>query len=643
MKIRLFSIILFLTSFIYGQTTVFVKYNSLEKVQSEITRIEQKFYNNSVQKTNSDFQNTPKITSFKNSVLKLNNDLKKIVKIDFFDEASAEKFLLDATNDPNIEYVQKNGSYKIDYIPEDSLYSDQWGLKNIRAEEAWDILSDDLDEIILAVIDTGVDIEHPDIDDVLFQNEGEIGKDINGNDKRNNGIDDDQNGFIDDFQGWDFVNKLNIFPIDSNEYDFSDWDNFPMDENGHGTNVSGIIGAEHNSFGIAGVNPKVKILNLRAFDKNGNGEEDDAAAAIIYAVNMGAKIINMSWGDSQYSKLLKDVVKYAYENDVILIGSSGNSGSNKPHYPSGFSEVISVGAIQENEELAGFSNYGSTIDLVAPGSQILTLGRNNSYKKVSGTSVSAPFVSAAASLIYALNDKFSPEEIKQILKTTSKDLGESDWDERFGSGSLNLYKALKLLNPSIIKFNHPTQDFYTLDDSLRINISCLSPYFKDYKIYYGIGINPESWNYLQTNNENYQKFREDVIELNISEFQDTSYTLRILMNRIDGSTQEERINFYIDRTPPEVMNYNIFPAMLNDLETVQASIISNEPTIAKLHYRKANYNGEFNYLLLDGFIGDQGIISQKHFGILPPKEVQEGIEHEFYFEPIFFVLSLNLI
>lgn len=113
-------------------------------------------------------------------------------------------------------------------------------------------------KIILAIIDTGIDNLHPDLKNQIFRNQGELGIDINGNDKAANGIDDDENGFVDDFSGWDFVNKINIYAAEIND-DFTDWDNNPMDENGHGTNVAGIIGAEHNSIGIAGVIPKFKL------------------------------------------------------------------------------------------------------------------------------------------------------------------------------------------------------------------------------------------------------------------------------------------------------------------------------------------------------------------------------------------------
>jgi Subtilase family len=628
MRFRVILLILFYSQ-LFGQSTIFVKYYSSISAQNSIIQLRDISGLNTQNQSTAE-NNIIKIASLKENFGNLNSNLNRIIKIEIKNQSEINNLISNLNNDSTVEYVHISTKYNIDTIPNDSLYSDQWGLESINAPEAWDLIPDESDEIILAVIDTGIDFLHPDIDGVIFKNEGETGTDDIGNDKSTNGIDDDGNGFIDDYQGWDFVNKLNIFPAELKD-DFTGWDNFPMDEHGHGTNVSGIIGAEHNTVGIAGVNPNVKIMNLRAFDKNGNGEEDDAASAIIYAVKMGAKVINMSWGDSQYSQLLKDVINYAYDSGVILVASSGNTSSNLPHYPSSFSEVISVGAIQENEALAGFSNYGSTLDLVAPGSQIITLGLNGAYKTVSGTSASSPFISAAASMLIAIKD-FSNEEIKQILKSTAKDLGNNGWDESHGAGNLDLSKALTLLSPSEIKFNSPKQDLHTFSDNLIINISCLSPYFRNYELFYGIGYNPESWTNLTTGSEDYQTLEEDIYNLDLSKLTDTSYTLRLLVNRIDENTQEERVNFVIDRTPPEVISYNLFPAILNDIETVHASIVTDDPTTVQLFFRTKNSTDDFEYLSLDGFSSEINMVSKTHFGILPIENVMSGIDHEFYFE-----------
>ncbi|MFZ1290661.1 MAG: S8 family peptidase, partial [Melioribacteraceae bacterium] len=593
MKFKVAIILFFFASNnLFSQTKYFIKYKNditLDKCElhlsSKLNVIKGKNNNSQI------------LTSISKRFNSTNKILDRIFT--FTISSEQESILSTLKNDPEVDYIQKSNNYKIDLIPDDSLFSQQWGLQNINAEKAWDYIPQNSEKIILALIDTGIDYLHPDLKNQIFQNVGEIGVDENGNDKSSNKIDDDQNGFVDDFSGWDFVNKSNIYPAEIN-YDFTEWDNNPFDEHGHGTNIAGIIGAEHNSFGIAGVNPKIQIMNLRAFDKNGNGEEDAAASAIIYAVSMGAKVINMSWGDSEYSQVLKDVIDFAYSNGVVLVGSSGNSGSNLPHYPSGFSNVISVGAIQSNETSASFSNYGSTIDLVAPGSQIITTNLNNSYKVVSGTSVSTPFVSAAASILLSYND-FNNEEIKQALKTTCKDLGEVGWDEKYGAGSLDLEKTLKLLIPSEIKINFPQNDFTTSEDKININISCITSNFKNYNLQYGIGYNPTSWIDLNIPNNQYQIFEENIFNFDLSKMIDTTYTIKLSVSTIDNKILEERSNFTIDRTQPEIISFSISPALLNDEETIQASILTDDKTIAQIYFRKINSDENFKSIFLDGF------------------------------------------
>ena len=174
------------------------------------------------------------------------------------------------------------------------------------------------DSVLLAIIDTGIDYLHPDLHNKIKLNPGETGTDLNGHDKKSNGIDDDDNGFIDDYQGWDFTDRVG-FPFDSSGGDYLIWDNNPMDEYGHGTFIAGIAAAETNNFtGIAGTAPDIKILNLRAFDPGGYGEEDDVAAAILYAVQMGAKVINMSFGDNSFSFVLRDVINMLIQKILCL-------------------------------------------------------------------------------------------------------------------------------------------------------------------------------------------------------------------------------------------------------------------------------------------------------------------------------------
>ncbi len=615
----------------FGQTKVFIKFREhipKENIKKEISSL---IENKSLLKTGKTSKQITEVKSFFEEFGHLNNSLDRISTVILPANIDIEKFIADIQKNERVEFVQKEVTYKIDdFLTKDSLFAQQWGLQSVHAPEAWELLPSDATKVLLAVIDTGIDYEHPDLKNIIFYNKGELGIDVNGNDKSQNGIDDDNNGFVDDYKGWDFVNKIDWFNASIKD-DFTTWDNDPMDENKHGTLVSGIIGAEHNSIGIAGVNPNVKILNLRAFDKNGEGEEDDVASAIIYAVKMGAKVINMSFGDKIYSQVLKDVIEYAHSQNVTLVASSGNSASNLPHYPSGFNQVISVGAIQEDEILAGFSNYGSTLDLVAPGSQILSTALDNQYINVSGTSISAPFVSAAAAILASIKN-YSNDEIKQILKSTAKDLGASGWDEKYGAGNLNILKSLQLPVSSEIKINAPAQDYFVKNNTLNIIISVLSPYFKNFTLSYGIGYNPSGWEIINTGKENIQLYKESVSQLNTSGFVDTVYTLRLLVNNINGTTSEERVNFHIDRTKPVVKFASIIPAILNDGKAFAASIATDDISVAQIFFRPLSQPATFDSIYLDGLNNNLKFNRNNHFGIIPTEKLFDATEYEFYFK-----------
>ncbi len=554
--------------------------------------------------------------------------LERIVKVQFSESVDAANLNSLLSSDPDIEYIQPSTTYQLDYIPNDSLLSKQWALEKINAFDAWDITTGS-DTVLLAIIDTGIEYFHPDLINKIYFNSGEAGLDNLGRDKRTNGIDDDNNGFIDDYMGWDFVDRVG-FPFDSTGGDYLTWDNIPLDEHGHGTLVSGTAAAETNNFsGIAGVAPNIKVLNLRAFDPGGYGEEDDAAAAILYAVKMGAKVINMSWGDYSFSYVLRDVIRYAYSQNVVLVASSGNSGSNQPHYPSGYSEVISVGNSTEQDYVSGTSNWGSTLDLVAPGTSIRSTSLNSGYMDFSGTSAAAPFVSAAASLILS-KQNFTNEEVKQILKSTSDDIGEAGWDLKSGAGRLNLFKALSVTAPAEIKFFSPTQDFATNDNSIKITASVLSPYFISYNLEVGIGFNPKNWTKLIDKGLN-QFSKQEIFDLNTTSFSDTVYTLRLIVNQTNGRTLEERVNFWIDRTPPEAELVSLIPAFYGNVTIPLASVYTDEPSVVRMYY-KIQGQSDFHFITLDGFSTNNQFVKQIHYGFLPKDLIVPNSIYEIYFE-----------
>lgn len=629
MKFNLFVFFTFLLAaqVTYSQSTYFIKYKSSVSFEEVASKIDEKIFSDQVANR---FLSIPDfdINYLAKGLGREDEILGRIVKITFENEFTESNLASVITDDDQIEYFQKALTYQIFNTPNDSLVADQWGLARTQAFDAWDITTGS-DTVLLAIIDTGIDYEHPDLSNKIYYNPGEIGQDQFGNDKRTNGIDDDGNGFIDDFMGWDFVDRVG-FPFDSLGGDYLNWDNDPIDENGHGTYISGIAGAEtNNSLGVAGVAPSVNILNIRAFDPGGYGEEDDVAAAILYAIQMNAKVINMSFGDNSFSLVLRDVVRYAYSQNMVMVGSSGNSGSSAPHYPSGYDEVISVGNSTDQDFVAPNSNWGSTIDLVAPGSNIVTTARNNNYASISGTSASAPFVSAAAALILSLQS-FSNEEVKQILKSTTDDIGEPGWDLRSGSGRLNVRNALTVVAPAEIKFFNPVMDFATNDNIIEINASILSPYFESFNLQVGKGLNPNQWTTLIENGR-YQFSQQTIFSLDVSAFEEDTYTLRLIVFQSNGRTLEERINFYIIRTNPELILVGDGPIYYGDKSTIQAEIYTNQRSIVRLYYRQFGAS-EFNFITLDGFNTNNQFVKQFHYGFVPKDLVQPNNFYEVYYE-----------
>ena len=530
----------------------------------------------------------PLINKYTNTRI-TNNELAGIFKITFPSNQSLEEIIAAYQQDPNVEYAQPNYVHRVDFTPNDALFENQNALKIIQAEQGWDLQLASPD-VIVGVIDTGIDYNHEDLIDALWINAGE---DLNGNGRVDssdfNGLDDDNNGFIDDIRGWDFTDA----PTFPDGGDFQTPDNDPFDENGHGTAVAGIIGATgNNKKGIAGLAFGCQIMNLRAGTSLGFLEEDDVASAIVYAVDNGARVINMSFGDDVASPLLRDVIQYAVNQNCVLVASAGNSASDQIHFPSGFPETISVGASTESDNLAGFSNYGSSVDLVAPGVNILTTKLGNSYGDFSGTSASAPLVSALAALILSRTPELSPESVKGLLTSTTDDLGTAGWDKLFAAGRINAFKALKSPFFSIVRITAPELDQGFSSGFISVRGTAAGALLNEFSLELGVGETPENWSevFRQTNR---QIIDEEITALEINSLQDTLYTLRLILGNKDGTAVEDKVRFFVDRTPPVISNIKQTPMLDGDRHSFLIEFETDDLCDASIYFRPAGSSADF--------------------------------------------------
>ena len=312
---------------------------------------------------------------------------------------------------PDVESVEPDCIVKLDQAPNDPGFGQQWALANtgqtggsagadIDALGAWSVRAD-ASGVTVGIIDTGMQLNHPDLSANVWTNTDEVA---------GNGLDDDSNGYVDDVHGWDFVNN----------------DALPADDNGHGTHVAGTIGARgNNGIGVTGVAWTVRLMPLKAFDANGSGSISAIIAALGYAVENGARVSNHSYGSGDFVRAEYDAFVAATAAGHIAFAAAGNDGVNSdeaPHYPAAFriANVVSVAATTDTDEIAGFSNFGiRTVQVAAPGTSILSTLPGSGYGYLDGTSMATPHVTGVAALVAARNPTWTGSQIRdRILGTT---------------------------------------------------------------------------------------------------------------------------------------------------------------------------------------------------------------------------------
>lgn len=306
---------------------------------------------------------------------------------------SVEQAVKEYEKNPNVEYAEPNYIYRIQWTPNDTYFSSQqWGPQKVQAPAAWDVTRSSSDTWI-AIIDTGVQYDHPDL----------AGKVV---------------------RGYDFVDD--------------DWD--PYDGNGHGTHCAGIAAAvTNNGRGIAGMAPNATIYAVRVLNNSGSGTLDDVANGIIHAADSGADVISLSLGASVGATTLKNAVDYAWNKGVVVVAAAGNNGTSLPTYPAYYSNAIAVAATDSNDNKASFSNYGSSwVDVAAPGVNIVSTYRGSSYASLSGTSMATPHVAGLAGLLDAQGR--SASQIRAAIENTADRI--SGTGTYWSKGRINAYKAV---------------------------------------------------------------------------------------------------------------------------------------------------------------------------------------------------------
>lgn len=417
-----------------------------------------------------------------------------------------------------VEYVEPNYKRYLAAVPDDPYYYAQWYLEqtndsDIDVETAWDTTTGS-SAVVVAVIDTGMDLNHPDLVDNIW---------INPNEVADNGVDDDQNGYIDDVHGWDFVANDN----DPSAQPSSG--SFVTDYVLHGTHVAGTVGAGgNNTIGVAGVNWDVSIMPLKIFTDDGEGDTDAVAEAVAYAVANGADVINMSYGGSFSSQTEEQSMQDAADAGVILVGAAGNSSldlNSIPFYPACYDGVIGVGATDDSDLITDFSNYGSDcVDVAAPGEFLWSTyyyddtgtyselqDDYGGYGYMSGTSMATPVVSGIAALVLAVDPGLSAVEVSDLIIGSADDIG----DDTLGAGRVNaassVQAALSVAAPESVAVSsfHSSSAVHTITSTHRTKDA--TPYFEwaepastagiaGYYVYFGRErLNPLIDGTLQTN------------------------------------------------------------------------------------------------------------------------------------------------
>jgi len=533
------------------------------------------------------------------------------------DSISVEEAVSILRQNPNIEYAYPNYIREAYTIPNDPLFDQQWALSKISAPDAWDITEGNPD-VVIAIIDTGVDYNHEDLASNIWTNPDEV---------PGNGIDDDGNDYIDDYMGYDFV-SVSTSAVAPGE-DPGPRDNDPMDVHGHGTHCSGIAAAiTNNGLGIAGVAPNCRIMAVRAGYKmagDGRGRliDADIEQAILYAIDNGAKVISMSFGANEPGAY-KDEIRTAYSEGIVLIAAAGNNSSSDFDYPAGMDEVIAVAATDQNDERSVWSsglasNYGHWVDVAAPGTSILSALPGDQYASWDGTSMACPHVAGLAALLVSKNPEYSNEQIRWLIRNNVRTLPELEPEFFPGFGIIDAHTSVaSSATPPRISAYVKIENIDYDNAEIRIKYTGTGGDFGQLRMgYKKIEDGPAGiWEELIASTTPVQdaEFVWDIEDLTRA---DGTYLVELIVQSNDARETRaydrvtiEYINFYY--IEPEIITFASEPKERHKLVTGLYRPGSRVPLVGKsvgqyyLEWRKGYgdwNNSDFDYDVIQGYLG----------------------------------------
>jgi subtilisin family serine protease len=450
--------------------------------------------------------------------------------------ASAQQAMLEP---PTNHYFTGQGSWG-------QKYPDQWALQRVGFDStpnsAWRLVRQNAQPVVVAVIDTGLDWNHRNFDpENIWQNPKEIA---------GNGVDDDKNGYVDDVIGWDFFDR----------------DGKPWDFDGHGTFVSGIIaGSWKDRNGIAGINPFARLMILKAVNNFGHSRISYVSEAIAYAADNGARVINLSLGGKESTKVAQAAIDYAYSKGVVIVVAAGNEGADVSKFGiTGSDKVLTVAATGFDDQRAIFSNFGN-ISVAAPGLDILSLrgrrtdtmlgiegvkytagaadvGDDKRYYRASGTSFSTPLVSGLASLMIANDPTLTNRQVMNIIKSTARDVGTPGVDQYTGYGIIDARAALAAPKDFALLASINRVEVVQKGGTQSVRVHGLSDAnaFKSARIEIGAGESPTTWTVIGPAKQSSDS--DGVLgEIPAVAFKGSAvWQVRLVVSHSNGSTREAR-------------------------------------------------------------------------------------------------------